>query len=113
MTLELAAKSCVPCRRGAPPLTGEALVALAAELGEGWAIAEGRLEKEFKFKDFREAMRFANVAAAIADAEDHHPDLHVSWGKVRVILWTHKAGGLTQNDFILAAKIDATPHVEA
>jgi 4a-hydroxytetrahydrobiopterin dehydratase len=73
-----------------------------------WTAPGGkRLEREFRFKDFRSALEFANRVGALADAEDHHPDLHVAWGKVGVVLWTHVAGGLTENDFILAARIDA------
>jgi 4a-hydroxytetrahydrobiopterin dehydratase len=76
----------------------------------GWTLAEGkRIERDFKFKDFRSALAFANRVGEVADAEDHHPDLHVAWGKVGVVLWTHSAGGLTENDFIVAAKVNALP----
>jgi 4a-hydroxytetrahydrobiopterin dehydratase len=74
----------------------------------GWSVAGGqRIGREFRFKDFRSALAFADRVGAVADAEDHHPDLHVSWGRTGVVLWTHVAGGLTENDFVLAAKIDA------
>ena len=107
MECALVEKSCVPCRGGVPPLEGEALHALHAQLGEGWAIvAEGRLEKVFTFKDFRGALAFTNAVGGLAEAENHHPDLYLAWGKVRVTLWTHKVNGLTENDSILAAKID-------
>ena len=104
---DLAARRCVPCRRGTPPLDAAAVAALLPRL-PGWAAAEGRrLEREFRFRDFREALAFADRVGALAEAEGHHPDLHLSWGRVGVVLWTHVAGGLTENDFILAAKVDA------
>lgn len=82
--------------------------ALRAGLGEGWRVDDDlRLEREFRFKDFKGALAFTNAVGAVAEAENHHPDIYLSWGKVRATLWTHKAKGLTENDFILAAKIDA------
>jgi 4a-hydroxytetrahydrobiopterin dehydratase len=104
----LAQKRCTPCEGGALPLQGKALHALRAGLGEGWAVFdEVRLEREFKFKNFREALAFTNAVGEIAEAQNHHPDIYLAWGKVRVTLSTHKVHGLTENDFILAAKIDA------
>lgn len=89
------------------PLKGKALEILHRELGSSWAVVEERyLEKEFRFKDFREALSFANKVGAIAEQEGHHPDLFISWGKVKVQLSTHKIKGLSENDFILAAKCD-------
>jgi len=103
----LSEKRCVPCREGMPSLSGEETAALAREL-DGWAISpEPRLGKTWKFPDFASALAFVNRIGAVADAEDHHPDVTLSWGKVGVELWTHAAGGLTENDFIVAAKIDA------
>lgn len=108
MEYALAQKRCKPCQGGVPPLRGEALHALRSGLSEGWAIVGDRqLEREFSFKDFREALAFTNAVGEVAEAENHHPDIYLSWGKVRVTLWTHKVNGLTENDFILAAKIDA------
>jgi 4a-hydroxytetrahydrobiopterin dehydratase len=102
---ELAARLRV--RKGTPPLDPAAVTVLRTAV-PAWRVAEGkRLEREFPFRDFRTALAFADRVGEIADAEDHHPDLHVSWGKVGVVLWTHSAGGLTENDFVLAAKIDA------
>jgi 4a-hydroxytetrahydrobiopterin dehydratase len=102
-------RHCVPCERGTPPLSREAFEPLLAQL-EGWTGEEAdghlRLSKRFKFKGFMPAVEFVNRIAAIAEAEGHHPDLLVSWGSVTVQLWTHAAGGLTENDFVLAAKID-------
>ncbi len=84
--------------------------AFARQLGGGWALPENqRLEKEFKFPDFRQALDFVNAVGALAAAENHHPDIALAWGLVKVTLWTHRAKGLTENDFILAAKIDALP----
>jgi 4a-hydroxytetrahydrobiopterin dehydratase len=105
--LSLNQKSCVPCEAGAQPLKGQALRDLADQLGEGWKVVEEtRLEKEFRFPDFRQALTFVNQVGELAESEGHHPDLLLSWGRVKVTLWTHKIKGLHENDFILAAKID-------
>ncbi len=105
---KLAAKRCVPCRGGVPPLTGPALEALLAQLGpNGWRGVRGHhLEKSFGFPDFAQALAFVNRIGALAEEEGHHPDLHLSWGQVRVEIWTHKIDGLTESDFVLAAKVD-------
>ena len=94
------------CMEGAGKLTGEALAALSAQLGRDWQVDGQRLRKEFRFPDFASALAFVNRAGEVAERENHHPDLHLSWGKVLVETWTHSAGGLTENDFILAAKIE-------
>ena len=105
-TMELAEKSCIPCRGGVPPLTGEQIQPLAAQVNN-WNVANNHhLEKEFKFPDFKTALDFVNKAGAIAEEQGHHPDIYLAWGKVRVKIWTHKIDGLTESDFILAAKID-------
>jgi 4a-hydroxytetrahydrobiopterin dehydratase len=102
----LSAKRCVACREGMPSLSSEESASLAREL-DGWTISPGpRLARTWKFPDFATALAFVNKIGAIADGEDHHPDVTLSWGKVGVELWTHAAGGLTENDFIVAAKID-------
>lgn len=103
----LAARRCVPCRGGTPPLRGEPLAALLRELGGSWrAVDEHHLEKEFRFRDFAGALAFANRIGALADEQSHHPDLHLAWGKLGVSIWTHVIDGLTESDFVLAAKID-------
>ena len=95
---------------GAKSLSSAETDALLRELGGGWSLAAGpRLGKEFRFPDFLQALAFVNKVGALAQEENHHPDLQLAWGKVQVSLWTHSAGGLTENDFILAAKIDALP----
>lgn len=105
----LADKQCVPCRGGVPPLAGAALDDLKAQLA-GWEVVrEHHLEKTYTFPDFQKALVFVNRAGAIAEQEGHHPDLYLSWGKVGVEIWTHKIDGLTESDFILAAKIDQIP----
>jgi 4a-hydroxytetrahydrobiopterin dehydratase len=102
-------RHCVRCEPGTPPLSGSEIGALLGQL-DGWTVEEVdghlRLAKRYKFKGFMPAVEFVNRIAPIAEAEGHHPDLLVSWGSVTVNLWTHAAGGLTENDFILAAKID-------
>src|SRR6266550_890325 len=102
----LAEKDCVPCKGGVPPLEGEDLRKLANQL-EGWRVVnEHHLEKEYKFKDFREALAFTNRVGDLAEAQGHHPDIYLAWGKVKLTIWTHKIEGLTESDFILAAKAD-------
>ena len=102
----LAEKSCVPCRPGTPPLAPDAVVRLAAEIPE-WTVAAGRrLERHVRFADFASALAFVNRIGEIAERESHHPDLHLSWGAVRVEIWTHVIDGLTESDFVLAATID-------
>jgi 4a-hydroxytetrahydrobiopterin dehydratase len=108
MTSELAALECVPCKGGVPPMAGEALADWAQRLGGGWQVIDGHhLAKEFRFKDFRQALAFANQVGELAETVNHHPDLALSWGRVLVTLWTHKIGGLSETDFVFAAKVDA------
>jgi 4a-hydroxytetrahydrobiopterin dehydratase len=105
---DLAAKSCTPCRGGVPPLRGAEIKKLLEELGSsGWLVVQGHhLEKEYSFPDFRSALDFTVRLGEVAEAEGHHPDIYLAWGKVRVSIWTHKIDGLTESDFILAAKAD-------
>jgi 4a-hydroxytetrahydrobiopterin dehydratase len=99
-------KNCVPCRGGVPALTAEQVAPLAREV-KAWEVIENHhLHRLFKLPDFQTALDFVNRIGEIAEREDHHPDIQLSWGKVGVTIWTHKVDGLTENDFILAAKID-------
>ena len=103
----LAEKDCVPCRGGVPKVEGEALNKLSNELGADWRVINNHhLEKEYKFKDFREALDFTNKVGELAEAQGHHPDIYLAWGKVKLTIWTHKIDGLTESDFVLAAKAD-------
>jgi len=103
---DLADKKCVPCRGGVPPLDANEQAALLDRL-DGWHVEGGHhLQKAFAFPDFVEALAFVNRVGGVAEAEGHHPDLYLSWGKVEVKIWTHKIDGLTESDFVLAAKID-------
>ncbi len=104
---KLASKSCVPCRGGVEPLSPEAARGLLPG-AQGWRLEENatRLVHRFEFKDFLGAMKFVNGVADVAEREGHHPDIAVHWNKVDLTLWTHKIGGLHENDFIMAAKIN-------
>jgi 4a-hydroxytetrahydrobiopterin dehydratase len=105
--MNLADQKCIPCRGGVPPMERARAEELLRELDEGWRLnSEGHLERTYAFKNFIEAMVFANQVAAIAEAEGHHPDLHIAWGKCGVGVWTHKIKGLTESDFYFAAKTD-------
>src|SRR5262249_53922984 len=106
LTMSLAEKRCVPCRGGVPPLTADQIRPLAVQVKDWKGPNNHHLEKEFKFPDFRTALDFTNKIGSIAEEEGHHPDIYLSWGKVGVKIWTHKIDGLTESDFILAAKID-------
>ena len=107
---DLARKRCVPCSGDVPPLTEEERERLLRQLGHEWEIVHGHhLERSFSFEDFRQALAFTNRVGEVAEAEGHHPDIHLSWGKVRVTIWTHKIDGLTESDFVLAAKISLVP----
>lgn len=104
---ELALEKCAPVAKGMMPLNQDEVVEYLNLLEEGWmAVEEHHLERSFTFPNFAEALAFVNRVGALAEQENHHPDLHLSWGKVKVVLWTHSVGGLSKNDFILAAKID-------
>jgi len=104
---DLASKECVPCKGGTPPLNGPELEALARDLGGDWRIRDGHhLEKEYQFGDFRSAMNFAIRVGELAEEQGHHPDMYIAWGKVLLTVWTHKVDGLTESDFVFAAKAD-------
>lgn len=107
MVSELAQKECVPCKGGVPPLQGDAITKLREQLGGGWAAKnDHHLEKTYEFKNFVEALDFTNKVGAIAEDQGHHPEIHLGWGKVRLEIWTHAIDGLTESDFVLAAKCD-------
>jgi len=104
--MSLAEKHCVPCRGGVPPLAGEALEAMKSQVPD-WQVVDGHhITRSFTFPDFKTALDFVNRAGAVAEEQGHHPDLLLTWGKVDVKIWTHKIDGLTESDFILAAKLD-------
>ena len=105
---ELAQRHCVPCKGGTPPLAGKELDHLLRTLANEWRVVDGHhLEKDYQFKNFVEALDFTNRVGAIAEDQGHHPDIALGWGKVRLTIWTHSINGLTESDFILAAKADA------
>lgn len=104
---ELSQKSCVPCRGGVPPLSEDEQRPLLEQLGGGWQVVNGHhLEKSYRFPDFKEALAFTNRVGELAEREAHHPDVHLAWGKVTLTIWTHKIDGLSESDFVLAAKCD-------
>jgi len=105
--MKLAERSCVPCKGGVPPLTGEQIAPLLAEIDAWRVIDNHHLEKQYKLKNFAEALALVNRIGAIAEEQNHHPDLFLAWGKVGVTIWTHKINGLTESDFVFAAKCDA------
>lgn len=104
--MSLAEKSCVPCRGGVPPLTADQIAPLAAQVDDWTVTANHHIEKDFTFRDFKTALEFVNQVGELSEAQGHHPDILLAWGRVGVKIWTHKIDGLTENDFILAAKID-------
>jgi 4a-hydroxytetrahydrobiopterin dehydratase len=104
--MELAKRKCVPVKRGGPKLEGARIRELLGEL-RGWDAKDDKLTKTFQFKDFVTAMEFLNRVAEVAESEQHHPDFSVHYNKVDFTIWTHDVGGLSENDFIVAAKIDA------
>ena len=103
---ELAARRCVPCRGDVPPLKGTELDELSRQVPEWEVVDEHHLKREFRFKNFREALDFVNRVGALAEEQAHHPDIEFGWGRVALEIFTHKIDGLTESDFILAAKVD-------
>jgi 4a-hydroxytetrahydrobiopterin dehydratase len=103
---DLASKNCVPCRGGVPPLAGQELENLAKQVPE-WKVVDGHhIVRLFKFPNFLLALAFVNKVGELAEAQGHHPDILLAWGKAEITTWTHAINGLTESDFILAAKID-------
>lgn len=104
---DLTTKECVPCRGGVPPLAGKDLDALLLRLGNGWTVIDGHhLEKSYEFPNFVDALGFVNRVGELAEQQGHHPDVYLAWGKVKLTMWTHKIDGLTESDFVFAAKAD-------
>jgi len=103
---QLAEKTCVPCKGGIPPLKGAELQQFSHQLPNWKVVDEHHITRAFTFPDFQKALEFVNRVGAIAEEQGHHPDILLTWGKVEITIWTHKVQGLTESDFILAAKID-------
>jgi 4a-hydroxytetrahydrobiopterin dehydratase len=106
MTEQLADKTCVPCRGGVPPLKGKELEALHKIVPRWSVVNQHHITRAFTFPDFKQALDFVNRVGALAEEQGHHPDILLAWGKAEVTMWTHKIDGLTESDFIMAAKID-------
>jgi 4a-hydroxytetrahydrobiopterin dehydratase len=103
---DLAERQCVPCRGGVPPLKGDEILAFSDQLN-GWQVVnQHHLQKSYTFRDFRESLAFVDRVGNLAEEQGHHPDICFGWGKAEVTIWTHKIDGLTESDFVLAAKID-------
>ena len=103
---ELADKACVPCRGGVPPLKGAELEELIRQVPDWEVVDEHHLRREFRFGNFREALEFVNRVGELAEEQAHHPDIEFGWGRAAVTIFTHKIDGLTESDFVLAAKVD-------
>ena len=104
---ELAQQQCIPCKEDVPPLKGRDLTRLLDKLKNGWnCVKEHHLEKKYVFPDFRQALAFTNRVGELAEEQGHHPDIYLAWGKVILTVWTHKIDGLTESDFVFAAKAD-------
>jgi len=106
----LAGKDCVPCKGGVPPLKGAPLQELHDKLGKGWELVEEHhLEKTYSFDNFVDALAFVNKVGDVAEAQNHHPDIELGWGRAKVTIYTHKIDGLTESDFVFAAKVEGIP----
>jgi len=103
---DLAERQCVPCRGGVPALTATEIQPLSAQIPDWQVIDQHHLQRTYKFDDFREALAFVNRIGELAEEQGHHPDICFGWGKADISIWTHKINGLTESDFVLAAKID-------
>jgi 4a-hydroxytetrahydrobiopterin dehydratase len=107
MGSDLAAKQCIPCRGGVPPLAHDEIQELLVQLGRDWTVVDDHhLHKEYRLEDFAGALALTNRIAAIAEEQNHHPDIYLAWGKVAITIWTHKIDGLTESDFVFAAKCE-------
>ncbi|TPV93889.1 MAG: 4a-hydroxytetrahydrobiopterin dehydratase [Myxococcales bacterium FL481] len=104
---ELCDLECAPCRGGVPPMAPEEIATYLTRLGGGWEVIDHHhLTKTYEFPDFATALAFTNAMGAVAEAQGHHPDIYLAWGKVQLTIWTHKIDGLAEADFVLAAKAD-------
>ena len=103
---ELAERQCVPCRGGMPPMKGDEITEMSSQLPDWQVVNEHHLQRSYRFKDFRESLDFVNRVGELAEEQGHHPDICFGWGKADMTIWTHKIDGLTESDFVLAAKID-------
>jgi len=106
MAEELADKKCVPCRGGVPALKGKELEALHSAVPAWSVVNEHHITRTYTFPDFKRALDFVNRVGELAEEQGHHPDILLAWGEAGITLWTHKIDGLTESDFIMAAKID-------
>jgi 4a-hydroxytetrahydrobiopterin dehydratase len=107
MNSQLSGKNCADLGENNPRLSGKDIVELKKELNDGWQVVDGRLlKRNFKFPDFTQALDFTNRIGKVAEGQNHHPDIRLTYGQVGVEFSTHSAGGLTESDFILAAKVD-------
>ncbi len=105
--MDLTQKKCIPCEAGTPPLKKDEVEKYLSQLKTSWEVLENtKIKKKFIFKDFKKAMEFVNKVAEIAETESHHPDIYIFYSKVEIELWTHAIGGLSENDFIMASKIE-------
>ena len=103
---DLAARTCVPCRGGVAPLKGNELATLHRQVPQWQVVNEHHLMRKFSFPDFRQALDFVNRVGEVAEQQGHHPDILLAWGRAEITLWTHKIDGLSESDFIMAAKIE-------
>ncbi len=105
--MDLTSKKCIPCEGGIPPLTQEEIEVFRESIRDDWTVTENnRLRKEYFFVNYKHTIDFVNKVAALAEEEGHHPVMHVYYARVEIELWTHAINGLSENDFIMAAKID-------
>ena len=108
MDIDLTKKKCVPCEAGTKPLNKEEMKRYLNQLKTPWnAVEDKKINRKFAFKDFKKAMAFVNKVADLAEKQGHHPDIHIYYNKVSIVLWTHAISGLSENDFIMAAKIES------
>ncbi|DAC67047.1 MAG: pterin-4-alpha-carbinolamine dehydratase [Euryarchaeota archaeon] len=104
---DLANRECIPCKGGIPPMTAQEAEGMKSEVNSDWDVIDGHhLERVWTFSDFESALDFVNAAGAICEQQGHHADFELGWGRVKALIWTHKIDGLTESDFILAAKFD-------